>query len=791
MGTRIFDSSSSNEHPVKKPGGTFHSMNLSRPILKAVERKGYKLATPIQRKCIPPIMSGRDVVAMARTGSGKSAAFLLPLLDKLKIRQPKSAIRALILSPTREIALQTYRFTREFSKYTNLISCLIVGGESIAKDFEAITSSPDILVATPGRLAHVLVEMKFKLMDLEIVVLDEADRLFEPGFKEMEQVNEICQRLPEAKQTLLFSATMPQRLADFAKIGLKNPVFIRLDVETNLSDTLKIIYLHCNQHDKFAILVYLLRNLISKGQAIVVFMPTKHHIEYVKSLLDRAHINCCYVYSSLDAEARKINIEKFTKKTCNVMLVTDIAARGIDIPLLDIVINFNFPYKPKLFVHRVGRVARAGRFGSAISLVSHDETPYLHSLHMFLGLPLDIANNSSQQVADIKDLPDKVLGSIPQEILDEENEVLRRWHDHDEELKSMTKVCENAMKPYYKSREPSAHFSVKAAKDIHKKSIAAHPIFSSFNQSIVPIAEKDLDELDQQHDLIDRIKAYKPQATIFEIGHIKGIRRSEAFDVMQKKRQNHDKVSRKKSDVPMGDNDDDDDLEETNDNNLRLNLMEKKGYEDSKFYLKYQPNDFAKEKGLEIPKNCTFNDELKRATMDLVADDCDQMKRQKHQMVWDRKRKKFINASQLQQSDDKKSKKIKTESGTYISASYQSGLFEKWKSQSKFEQRDSDDEDANLTRGQSSTGKSRHFKSNNHKKPSLESLHAKLKPTKRRRELKNTEEILKQRGKQEKIEAIIRRKAQHKANRFTQAGKSTKRGSTKSSRRRGRASSNT
>lgn len=147
-----FEVTTSKPAAPKKPGGTFQSMGLSRLVLKAVERKGYKLATPIQRKCIPPIMTGRDLVAMARTGSGKSAAFLLPLIHKLKMRQPKAEIRALVLAPTRELASQTYKFVREFTKYTNLISKLIIGGESISRDFETITSSPDILVATPSTL---------------------------------------------------------------------------------------------------------------------------------------------------------------------------------------------------------------------------------------------------------------------------------------------------------------------------------------------------------------------------------------------------------------------------------------------------------------------------------------------------------------------------------------------------------------------------------------------------------------------------------------------------------------
>lgn len=759
----------------KKPGGTFQSMGLSRLVLKAVERKGYKLATPIQRKCIPPIMAGRDLVAMARTGSGKSAAFLLPLIDKLKIRQPKAEIRTLILAPTRELATQTYKFVREFTRYTNLISKLIIGGESINRDFETVTSSPDILVATPGRLAHVLVEMKFKLNSVEVVVFDEADRLFEPGFKEFEQVNEICQRLPDSKQTLLFSATMPQKLADFAKVGLKNPLFIRLDVESNLSDTLKSIHLHCNQPDKFAILIHLLKNFVDKQQMTVVFMPTKHHIEYTKMLLDNTRMDCCCVYSSMDPEARKINIDKFTKKSCRIMLVTDIAARGIDIPMLDIVINFNFPFKPKLYIHRVGRVARAGRSGSAISLVSHDETPYLHALHIFFGLPLTVSYEleiSSNQQLDINSLPDKVLGTVPQNVLDDENDILKRWHEHNEDLQAMVKVCDNAMKPYLKTREPPAPFSVKAAKDIFKKAIGVHPLFRIMSQNTEHTIkyEKEMEETN----FLSRIKAYKPQATIFEVGHIKGNRRTEAFEVMQKKRNFHDKADKKRKLKELDDEDDsqDDELHNVKDGQPVINIS-KKGFEDSKFYLKYQPDDFAREKGLEMDKN-SFNNDIKKATLDLVADDENQLKRQNHQMIWDRKRKKYVRADQLF-ADDKRSKKIKTESGAYISASYQSGLFEKWKSQSKFEQKVSDDDDdknmkANEPRSRSSKGK-----------PNLKKLHqnlTKLQPSKARKELKNPEEIMKERNIKEKREAILRLKTQAKAQRTSQRGGAGARGKT-------------
>lgn len=745
----------------KKPGGTFASMGLSRLVLKAVERKGYKLATPIQRKCIPLIMSGKDVVAMARTGSGKSAAFLLPIIDKLKIRQPKADIRAIIVAPTRELATQTFKFVREFSKFTNLISKLIIGGESISRDFETITSCPDILVATPGRLAHVLVEMKQKLSGAEVVVFDEADRLFEPGFKEFEQVNEICQRLPDSKQTLLFSATMPQKLADFAKVGLKNPAFVRLDVESNLSETLRAVHLHCNLSDKFAILVHLLKNFVSKEQMTVVFMPTKHHIEYTKMLLDNTRINCCYVYSSMDPEARRINVDKFTKKSCRVMLVTDIAARGIDIPLLDLVINFNFPFKPKLFIHRVGRVARADRFGCAISLISHDETPYLHALHVFLGLPLTLASEiASQELSDLNSLPDKVIGAVPQSVLDVENEVLQRWHEHNEELKGMVKVCDNAMKPYLKTREPPAPFSVKAAKDIHRKAIGIHPIFKLIAKESGTAEPINQIDADAEVDMLSRIKAYKPQATIFEVGHIKGNSKTEAFEVMQKKRQFHDKVAKKK-DANTSADCSDDELDEPKASNTPIQHVDRsKSFEDSRFYLKYQPDDYAKEKGLELDKN-TFNNDLKRATFDLVADDENELKRQKHQQVWDRKRKKYVRADQMF-ANDGKAKKIRTESGALISASYQSGLYDKWKSQSKFDQKLDDEGDSDAG-GQIDNQKPQKGRM------SLDKLRAKLKPAKlRRKELKNPEEMLKDRGIREKREAILRLKTMAKAQRNAQ-----------------------
>ena len=215
-------------------------MGLSQEVWRGVIKKGYKVPTPIQRKTVPLIMDGKDVVAMARTGSGKTAAFLLPLLERLKAPKTTGA-RALVLSPTRELALQTLRFAKDLGRFTGLKFCCVLGGESMERQFAAIHSNPDVLFATPGRFVHLCLEMGLKLDSVEYVVFDEADRLFEMGLGE--QLREILARLPDTRQTLLFSATLPRLLVDFAKAGLAEPTLVRLDVESKVPETLRLAFL--------------------------------------------------------------------------------------------------------------------------------------------------------------------------------------------------------------------------------------------------------------------------------------------------------------------------------------------------------------------------------------------------------------------------------------------------------------------------------------------------------------------------------------------------------------------
>ncbi|VEL29230.1 unnamed protein product [Protopolystoma xenopodis] len=261
-------------------------MGLSQTSLKGVLRKGYKMPTPIQRKvtimiAIPLILLGKDVVAMARTGSGKTAAFIIPMLDRLKYHSPVGP-RALILSPTKELAMQTLSFIKQLGKFSCLTVAVILGGDKIEDQFDALHRNPDIIVATPGRLLHIIMEMNIKLSTIQYVVFDEGDRLFEMGFSE--QLAETLHRLPKARQTLIFSATLPRALAEFSRAGLIDPVLIRLDVDSKLSPLTKIAHMICSADHKFSILFHLIQNVVPAKEQIIVFFATKHHVEYAENV---------------------------------------------------------------------------------------------------------------------------------------------------------------------------------------------------------------------------------------------------------------------------------------------------------------------------------------------------------------------------------------------------------------------------------------------------------------------------------------------------------------------------
>ncbi|XP_075686208.1 ATP-dependent RNA helicase DDX54 [Rhinoderma darwinii] len=685
----------------KKKSGGFQSMGLSYPVFKGVMKKGYKVPTPIQRKVIPVILDGKDVVAMARTGSGKTACFLIPMFEKLKAHSAQTGVRGLVLSPTRELSLQTLKFTKELGKFTGLKTALILGGDRMEDQFAALHENPDIIIATPGRLMHVSVEMNLKLRSVEYVVFDEADRLFEMGFAE--QLQEILSRLPETRQTLLFSATLPKMLLEFARAGLTEPVLIRLDVDSKLSDQLTLSFLHVREEDKPAVLLHLLRCIVKPQEQTVIFVATKHHAEYLRELLDMQGVPCSHIYSALDQTARKINLGLFLHGKVRALLVTDVAARGIDIPMLDNVINYNFPPKAKLFLHRVGRVARAGRSGTAYSIVAPDETPYVYDLHLFLGRPLKMAGNP--EICSDTDI-DGVMGRVPQSLIDDEDALLITDRERSLELQNLHRVAENAYKQYSKSRPAPAPESIKRVKEANYIQLGVHPLFWS------RLGGEEMQRLK----FVDCIKSYKSKATIFEIN---ATNKTPASEVMRAKRTRDlgvitkfqrlqdekvkatvQSVSSAKSNVVSSLDSPEESIEGVFSQVLGKRKREDRGENEgnkkatgdvsknSEYYVPYRPKDFESERGLSIAGN-SFEQAAAGAVMDLLGDQTEDLKKTKHILKWDRKKKKFVGGGGGH--DDKK--KIRTESGRVISSSYKTNIYEDWKKKYKIDDQDSEDEE--------------------------------------------------------------------------------------------------
>ena len=449
-------------------------------------------------------------------------------LQKLKCRSAVAGARALLIAPTRELALQTFTFAKavltcldlywtmknwfgwvwQLAKFTGLRAAVLVGGDSLEGQFGLVHENPDLIIATPGRLLHVVVEMDLKLSKVELVVFDEADRLFEMGFAE--QLREVLARLPESRQSLLFSATLPKQLVEFARAGLSQPVLIRLDVDSKLSDRLAMNFLLCRTEDKLPAFLYLLRNAVDldREQALV-FAATKHHVEWLGEVLAASAVPAAILYSSMDPVARNNSVARFRAKEVSVLVVTDIAARGVDIPLLDVALNFHFPAKPKLFVHRVGRVARAGRAGRAISLVAMDELPYLLDLFLFLGRPLRLVPQGGCPAGDEGA---DTLGAVAQAALDVEAESIAALLAASD-VADARKVAENAMKQYNRSRPPASMESVKRVKNdqglrwvVGTPESHPHPLFAALSG----------DTEVARTELLAGIKAYRSPLTIFE-----------------------------------------------------------------------------------------------------------------------------------------------------------------------------------------------------------------------------------------------------------------------------------
>jgi len=367
---------------------SFNSLGLSEAIIKAVTKQGYTSPTPIQQKAIPLVLERKDILASAQTGTGKTAGFTLPMLQVLSQGQHlrNRPIRVLILTPTRELAAQVYDNVKTYSEFLDIRSAVIFGGVKQRPQVATLRRGVDILVATPGRLLDLQNQKLLSLSKVEILVLDEADRMLDMGF--LRDIRKIIDLMPRKKQTLLFSATFSREIKKLANEFLQHPVLVEATPENTTVDTIKQKVYRVAKDKKTG----LITKLISEGdwKQVLVFTRTKHGANRLCKKMIDAGISAAAIHGNKSQGARTKALAGFKNNSVRVLVATDIAARGLDIPLLPHVINFELPNISEDYVHRIGRTGRAGASGEALSLVSADETAYLRDIEKLVGMKIPV-----------------------------------------------------------------------------------------------------------------------------------------------------------------------------------------------------------------------------------------------------------------------------------------------------------------------------------------------------------------------------------------------------------------
>jgi ATP-dependent RNA helicase RhlE len=362
---------------------TFNDLGLIRPILDTLVAQGYETPTPIQTKAIPPILQGQDVVGLAQTGTGKTAAFTLPLLQRLtqSANGGKSRhVRVLVLSPTRELAAQIEKAVFTYGQNLSLKSTCVVGGVPIRRQQNILGRGVDILVATPGRLEDLVSQKSVRLDRVETIVLDEADQMLDIGF--MPAIKRILAMLPARRQTLLFSATMPKEIRDLSANHLKDPVEVSVQPVTKTADRIDQTVIHMDHADKVSAINKLVRT--HPGKRIIVFTRTKRGADKVAKKLNGEGLGADAIHGNKSQGQRERALAAFRKGSNPVLIATDIAARGIDVPGVEVVVNYDLPNVPESYVHRIGRTARAGASGLAVSFCAGDEVKILRSIERLI-----------------------------------------------------------------------------------------------------------------------------------------------------------------------------------------------------------------------------------------------------------------------------------------------------------------------------------------------------------------------------------------------------------------------
>lgn len=361
---------------------SFKSLGLSDAFVKAVEEKGYTKPSPIQEKAIPHILEGKDVLASAQTGTGKTAGFTLPVLQYLsETKHPKyRPIRALVLTPTRELAAQVHDNVREYSKYINIKSAVVFGGVKAASQIATLKRGVDILVATPGRLLDLHDQKAVSFKRIDVFILDEADRMLDMGF--VRDINKIISYMPAKRQNLMFSATFSKEIKKLASGILRNPVEVETAPQNSTAKKVSHKVYKIDKKKKTEFTIKLIKD--NNWNQVLIFTRTKHGANRLTQNLIKSKISAAAIHGNKSQGARTKALKNFKDNTIKVLVATDIAARGLDIPLLPYVINYELPNVPEDYVHRIGRTGRAGAEGEAISLVCSEETEYQKEIEKLL-----------------------------------------------------------------------------------------------------------------------------------------------------------------------------------------------------------------------------------------------------------------------------------------------------------------------------------------------------------------------------------------------------------------------
>ena len=671
----------------KKAKG-FKVFHLTDEIYQGIKNIGYKNPTPIQKKIIPEIMSGFNIIAHSRTGSGKTAAFLLPMLAKLKKHSQIVGTRCLILSPVRDLAYQTGMFCRKLGKFTDLRFALIAGGKGFDDQFERLAQNPDIIIATPGRVLHHIEEGSLQLKKIEMIIIDEADKMMELSMGD--QIRKIIQNCPPQKQMILLSATIQEQLATFLKSGIiKEYKILSINEENKIPEKLKIHLIYTRRQDKLYTLISLLKTpsiIDIEKQLTIIFVMTKYHCDYLQEILKYWEISSLVIYGSMEQDLRNSTLEDFKKGRKKILIVTDVAARGIDIPLLDNVINFDFPDNHKLFIHRVGRTARAGKSGRVFNLINSDELPYFFDIKYYLGKKFVLSSDDEESKKEdtIDNYNTISFGSIPEQVIlnmknDKRDYLFNTGLDIEELYKSMQRAEKKGLT--FKQK-PSRYGIAEAKKLINEFNIKIHPFY----------AKKYGDEEKQQ--FLNDLKNYKPKELYFEKVNESTVDEKilkefkSKVDTFHKKKEYEKELEKKKEEQEEQKHIEDDkiyeeeqkELEENNKKIEELKLLGKKvkrsKIRNFKNFSQYISNQ--KEENNEISKNLWGGEkplELEELTMNINTDDTYERVKK---TVWNSKKKTF----QTQMLDGF-GNKIKNESGQMIKKSDKYHPYKEWKKKSK------------------------------------------------------------------------------------------------------------